>query len=93
MTLCVNLLLRVAYDEMLPEFLARFNDGRFQVTTVMNSTGGRDRCFRKKRDPARTRGPMCRILRVVSRLLGNLDAVQSAAVKPGTTRKFGVRDD
>ncbi len=72
---------------------ARFNDGRFQMTTVMNSTR-RDRCFRKKQAPARTCDPVCRILRVVSRLLGNRDAARSAAAaRPGTTRKFGVRDD
>jgi len=46
----------------------------------------------KIRAPARTNDPACRILRVVSRLLGNLDAAPSAtAVRPDTTRKVGNR--
>ncbi len=50
--------------------------------------------FPKTRAPARTSDPECRILRIVSRLLGNLDAARSAtAVRPGTTRKVGVRND
>ena len=39
-----------------------------------------------------TSDPACRILRVAGQLLGNLDAVRSAAaVRPGTTRKVEVR--
>ncbi len=48
--------------------------------------------FPKTRSPARTSDPECRILRVAGQLLGNLDAVRSAAaVRPGTTRKVEVR--
>ena len=48
--------------------------------------------FPKTRSPARTSDPACRILRVAGQLLGNLDAVRSAAaVRPGTTRKVEVR--
>ncbi len=48
--------------------------------------------FPKTRSPARTSDLACRILRVAGQLLGNLDAVRSAAaVRPGTTRKVEVR--
>jgi hypothetical protein len=64
---------------------------RESVATVMNSTRW-DRYFRKKGTLARTNDPPCRILRVVSRLLGSLDAAPSeTAVRPGTTRKVAVR--
>jgi len=50
-------------------------------------------CVRLMASPDKPGEQSAWILRVVSRLLGNLDGVRSAAaVRPGTTRKVGVRD-
>src|SRR5271157_4716529 len=65
---------------------------RTWLTDCPAFTGRRDRCLRKTRASARTCDPACRILRVVTRLFGNLDEARStAAVRPVTTRKLGVR--
>ncbi len=60
--------------------------------TAGRRTAKKTLIFPKTRSPARTSDPACRILRVAGQLLGNLDAVRSAAaVRPGTTRKVEVR--
>jgi hypothetical protein len=65
----------------------------FRPTAGRRHAARKSLIFPKTRSPARTSDPACRILRVACQILGNLNAARSAAaVRPGTTRKVGVRD-